>query len=159
MSNRNNATSDQSNEQRREMDDGLTDFVNGIVDNGGLDDVEEENAPTPKKKICIYGSNNGKLQLLPDGFVIPFLTLSSLVTAWYCGNVSKGIPPYRLLRSWDLRHMKSAKAMLSQMRRVMKCVEKAVAIVNLPGLIKGKMEERDAITLYNSVKHFFSTKR
>ena len=37
----------------------------------------------------------------------------------------------------------------------MKCMEKGVEIVNLPGLIKGKMEERDAITLYNSVKHLF----
>ena len=137
------------------MDEGLTEFVNEIVDNG-LDGIQEDNAPPPpKKKICLYGSNNGKLQLLPDGFIIPFLTLSSLVTAWYCGNVSKGIPPYRLLRAWDLRHIKSGKSMLSQMRKVMKCMEKGVEIVNLPGLIKGKMEERDAITLYNSVKHLF----
>ena len=34
-------------------------------------------------------------------------------------------------------------------------VEKAAKIVNLPHLIKRKMTDKDAITLYNSVKHLF----
>ena len=37
----------------------------------------------------------------------------------------------------------------------MGCVEKAAKIVNLPHLIKRKMTDKDAITLYNSVKHLF----
>ena len=35
------------------MDEGLTEFVNEIVDNG-LDGIQEDNAPPPPKKKIVY---------------------------------------------------------------------------------------------------------
>ena len=46
-------------------------------------------------------------------------------------------------------------AKLTNMKGLMRCVEKGARIVNLPHLVKRNMTERDAITLYNSVKHLF----
>ena len=60
-----------------------------------------------------------------------------------------------MLKAWDVREIKSGKTKLSMMRKVMKCIEKAAQIVNKPDLIKPKMTEREAIDLYNAVKHLF----
>ena len=136
------------------LDEGLNDFVTEIVDNG-MNGLEKSSQSKARNKLVLYGTKNGRFQLLPNEFIIPFLTLASLVTAWYCGNISKGIPPYKVLRSWDVRHIKYGKAQLSQMKKLMGYVEKGTRIVNLPGLLKSKMDERDAINLYNSVKHLF----
>ena len=138
--------------------DGLGDFVCSIVDNGISGKIPEEPSrmEDPKKLLLLmYGTSNGRFQLLPENFTFPTLTLASLVTAWYCGNRSKGIPPYRVLKGCDVLDVKSGKQKLTNMKGLMRCVEKGARIVNLPHLVKRNMAERDAITLYNSVKHLF----
>lgn len=72
---------------------------------------------------------------------------------WYCGDIPKNIPPYRMLRSCDLKHLNSGKSTLSMMRRVMKQVERAVTIVNQPHLIKQYMNEQGVFALYHGIKH------
>jgi hypothetical protein len=135
---------------------GLEDFVTSIVDNGIDDTMQEESereeAPRPLK---IYGTSNGRFQLIPQSFTFPSLTLASLVTSWYCGDYSKSIPPYRYLKPCDVKHIKGGRQKIMHMKILMSCVEKAAKIVNLPHLIKRKMNDKDAITLYNSVKHLF----
>ena len=134
----------------------LDDFVTSIVDNGIGDIMEEEPIRMEaSKQLCFYGASNGRFQLLPKKFTFPSLTLASLVTAWYCRNSSKGIPPYRVLKGCDVLDIKSGKQKLMHMKRVMDCVEKGARIVNLRHLVKRNMTERDAITLFNSVKHLF----
>ena len=93
--------------------------------------------------------------MLPDKFVFPNHTLSSLVVAWYCGNQTTGIPPYKVLRAWDVNEVKGMKQKLTHMRKLMKQVEKAARIVNLPHLVKKKMTEKEARFLYTSTRHLF----
>ena len=50
----------------------------------------------------------------------PTLTLASLVTAWYCRNRSKGIPPYRVLKGYDVLDVKSGKQKLTNMKVLMR---------------------------------------
>ena len=81
--------------------------------------------------------------------------LSALVTAWHCGNRCKGIPPYKLLKGVDVNGIKGGAVKLSQMRKLMNCVENGARIVNKSSLVKPNMTEKDARNLYNSVNHLF----
>ena len=76
---------------------GLHDFFNDIVENG-MDGLKES-SQSSARKFVLYGTRNGHLQFFPDEFTIPALNLESLITSWYCGNYSKGIPPYNMLRA------------------------------------------------------------
>ena len=67
----------------------------------------------------------------------------------------KGIPPYKVLRLWDVKEGKGGKQKLSQMRKLMCSVEKGAVIVNQPLLVKLRMTEREARLLYMGVKHLF----
>jgi len=77
------------------------------------------------------------------------------VTTWYCGDKSRGIPPYRVLRAWDVAHIKGGKCKLSMMRRVVDAVCRGATVVNQPQLVKKNMKEPEALELYQAVKHLF----
>ena len=66
-----------------------------------------------------------------------------------------GIPPYKMLKAWDVREIKNGKAKLSMMRKVTLSIHKEARIVNRADLIKPKMSEREAMDLYHAVKHLF----
>ena len=176
----NNPTISRYNESHDyEIDDALHNFVDDLVNHNGIDEascntqtmrdemIEESSEQTPTRrvhhspvknynsKLLLYGTKKGRFQLLPDNFSFPTLTLSSFVTAWYCGNSVKGIPPYKVLRSWDVTNGKCDKQKLSQMRKLMCYVEKGAVLVNQPLLVKSRMTEREARLLYMGVKHLF----
>ena len=113
----------------------------------------------PKGGIMISWGNmrHGKISLLPSDYKFPCLTFSNFLTMWYCGDCSKNIAPYRILRAADVRHLKSGKCKLSMMKKLVFHVEREAAIVNLSHLIKrnGKWTTREVIDLYNAVKHLF----
>ena len=176
----NNPTISRYNESHDyEIDDALHDFVDDLVNHNGIDEascntqtmrdkmIEESSEQTPTRrvhhspvknynsKLLLYGTKKGRFQLLPDNFSFPTLTLSSFVTAWYCRNSVKGIPPYKVLRSWDVTNGKCDKQKLSQMRKLMSYVERGAVLVNQPLLVKSRMTEREARLLYLGVKHLF----
>lgn len=126
-----------------------------IVENRFSDSSCNEGQTTSVNKFHFYKAKNGHFQLLPDNFTFPMLTLSSLVIAWHCGNRCKGIPPYKLLKGVDVRGIKGGIVKLSQMRKLMSCLEKGARIVNKSSLVKSNMTERDARNLYDSVYHLF----
>ena len=128
---------------------------NNFVENRFFDSSCNEEQTTSVNKVQFYKVRNGRFQLLPDNFTFPSMTLSSLVTAWHCGNRCKGIPPYKLLKGVDMHRIKNGTVKLSQMRKLMRCVENGARIVNKPFLVKSNMTERDARNLYNSVNHLF----
>lgn len=128
---------------------------NNFVENRFSDSSCNEGQTTSVNKFQFYKARNGRFQLLPDDFTFPSLTLSSLVTAWHCGNRCKGIPPYKLLKGVDMHGIKGGTVKLSQMRKLMSCVENGARIVNKPSLVKSNMTERDARNLCNSVNHLF----
>ena len=55
---------------------------------------------------------NGKMKLLPRSYIFPKLSLPNLVTMWYCGDKSKNIPPYKVLRSVDVSEIKGGRQKL-----------------------------------------------
>ena len=78
-----------------------------------------------------------------------------MLCMWYCGDISKNIPPYRLLKAVDVKELKGGKQKLSNMRCLVRHVERGAAIVNLRHLVKKKWETRDVLDLYHAVKHLF----
>ena len=90
--------------------------------------------------------------MLPPDFEFPKMTLSSLVTCWYCGLYN--IPAFKVLKSYDVSEIKSGKCKLSMMKKLILFVEHAALICNHENLLNPK-NEREAIALYQAVKHFF----
>ena len=77
----------------------------------------------------------GKPRLFPESFVFPTILLPDLVRMWYCGDVPSNIPPYKMLQTCDVSHLKHDKCKLSQMKKLMGHVERAASIVNKPYLV------------------------
>ena len=74
---------------------------------------------------------------------------------WYCGDRSKNIPPYWMIRGSDMREMKVEIQKLSMMKKLAKQVDKGVRIVNLPHLLVQNWITRHVLDLYSTVKHLF----
>ena len=79
----------------------------------GSEDEEEVCDNTPKRRGGVILSwkniSSGKLRLLPKNYVIPSLSLSNMLTMWFCGDTTKNIPPYKMLKACDVEHIKGEK--------------------------------------------------
>ena len=83
-----------------------------------LDDQNGE-----KKRMFCWG---GKFHTVPENFVMPRMTLQTLITYWHCGSTQPSIPPLMFARSWSFpKNAKTMKVTLSQMKRVIKAVYRA----------------------------------
>lgn len=124
-----------------------------------IDAIENEGDTVRQKGGIIISWDNckdGKLKLLTSTFKFPKLSFQNFVTMWYCGDNSNNIPPFKVLRSCDVKSMKGGANQLSMMRYLMRHVERAAGVVNLPHLIVRKWTPRNSIDLYNAVKHMFA---
>ena len=83
------------------------------------------------------------------------MPLPNLVSMWYCGDVPSNIPPYKMLQTCDVSHLKRGKCKLSQMKKLMGHVELAASIVNQTHIVRKDWTEEHAFALYNAVKHLF----
>ena len=121
--------------------------------------IQEDNGESQPRRLVISWNNcrDGRILLLPQNYVFPSMTLSNLLTMWYCGNRSKNIPPYRMVRGYDMREMKRGIQKLSTMKKLAKNVERGVRILNLPHLLVQKWTSRHFLDLYNAVKHLFGS--
>ena len=84
------------------------------------------------------------------------MTLPNLLTMWYCGDRSKNIPPFRMIRGSYIREMKGGIQKLSMMKKLVKHVVKVVRIVNLPHPLVQNWISINVLDLYNAVKHLFA---
>ena len=98
---------------------------------------------------------DGRIFLLPQNYAFPSMTLTNLLMMWYCGDRSKNIPPYRMIRGSDMREKKGVIQKLSMMKKLVKNSEQGVRIVNLPHLLVHNCTPRHVLDLYNAVKHLF----
>jgi len=85
-------------------------------------------------------NKNGKIILLPEDYQFPKLTFENLICFWYCGDVSRNIPPYQMLAKEHLDalkvKLKGGSQLLSMMRSLIKQVERAAKdIANRPVLV------------------------
>ena len=104
------------------------------------------------------GTGKNKIALAPADYKFPFLTLSSFISSWYCGDRPNNIPPYRMLSGKDVPAMKSGSQQLSMMRKLISHVERAaIEVANRKELVikRRAWTNKDCQALYNGVAHFF----
>ena len=75
---------------------------------------------------------------------------------WYCGDIIRNIPPLKLLSASDVKHIKGGKQKISNMKNVVKHVERAATLVNLQHLVVHEYTPRAVLDLYNGIKHMFA---
>ena len=129
----------------------------GKLNDEGRDEIiQEDNGESQPRGLVISWNNcrDGRILLLPRNYVFPSMTLPNLLTMWYCGDRSKNIPPYWMIRGSDMREMKGGIQKLSTMKKLVKNVEKGVRIVNLPHLLVQNWTSIHVLDLYNAVKFF-----
>ena len=94
--------------------------------------------------------------LLSQLFHYPSLTFPNMLTMMFCGDVSKNIPPYRMQRQSDVRHLKGGKQKVSNMKYLVKHVLRAAIFVNRPELEVMVWTSRRVIDLYDGVNYMFA---
>ena len=90
---------------------------------------------------------------VPEHFVIPRMTLQTLITSWYCGSTQPLVPPLKYAKSYDFPG-KTMKFTLSQMKRIMTKVEQAARWVNFD-MSSGMHNTAKATQLYMAIEAFF----
>ena len=84
------------------------------------------------------------------------MTFTNMLAMWFCGDVSKNIPPYRMLRAKKFMHVKGGKQKLSNMKYLVKQVIKSVGITNIHDLVVQNWFSRKVMDLYLGVMYFFA---
>ena len=106
----------------------------------------------------ILGTGKNRIVLAPADYKFPFLTLSSFISSWYCGDRTNNIPPYRMLSGKDIPAMRSGRNQLSMMRKLISHVERAaIEVANRKELVikRRAWTNKDCQALYIGVAHFF----
>ena len=126
---------------------------------GTVAGISNNNSTTARRhcndRLMVLIGRNGKLSLLPKEYVFPTMSFPNFVVMWYCGDRSKNVAPLRLLKAADVQQMKRGKQTLSMMKKLIGHVKRAAAMANLRHLVVRNWTPESAMTLYNSVKHFF----
>ena len=89
-------------------------------DEGRDEIIEEDNGESQSRELVIPWNNcrDGSISLLPRNYVFPSMTIPNLLTMWYCGDRSKNILPYQVIRGSDMREMKGGIQKLSMMKKL-----------------------------------------
>jgi len=120
--------------------------------------VGGEEAPVVHREYSLHwrGSRIGRT---PEGFVMPSMTLSGLITCWFLGNREEKIVPFRFLKATDMTgEKKKNKKILSNMKRLMKLVTACGEQEGLRGLSQRRTADWNVgatVDLYHSVKKYF----
>ena len=83
------------------------------VDGGGggggitppVDQMEMAN-DTKRLKISCGNCRGGSILLTQPSFSIPYMKFTNMLEMWFCRDISKNIPPYRMLSSKYVQHVK-----------------------------------------------------
>ena len=71
----------------------------------------------------LWGNFRGESILLTQpSFSIPSTTFTNMLAMWFCGDISKNIPPYRMMKAKYVKHVKGGKQKLSNMKSLVKQV-------------------------------------
>ena len=99
---------------------------------------------------------DGIILLLPRNYVFLSMTLTNLLTMWYCGDRLNNITAYWMIRGSYMREMKGGIQKLSMKNKLVKNVGKGVRIVNLTHLLVQNWKSINVLDLYNDIKQCFS---
>ena len=64
---------------------------------------------TKGRKIPWVNCRGGSILLTQPSFSFPSITFPNMLAMWFCGNISKNIHPYSMLRLKDIKHLKGGK--------------------------------------------------
>ena len=105
--------------------------------------------------ILWWNCRGGSIILTHPYFSFPYMTFINMLEICFCGYVSKNIPPYRMLRSKDVIHVKGVKQKLSNMKYLVKHVLISAGISNRHNLVVRNWYLRKVMDLYLDVRRFF----
>mmetsp|Transcript_14128 Transcript_14128/g.26499 ORF Transcript_14128/g.26499 Transcript_14128/m.26499 type:complete len:139 (-) Transcript_14128:145-561(-) len=98
----------------------------------------------------------GRLHNTPENFVVPKMTLQTLIVYWYCGSQHPAIPPLKYARCWDFKNKNTMRVTLSQMKRMIQEVERAAGYVGFDFGASGRIDSPGIATkLYEQISHLF----
>lgn len=104
-----------------------------------------------RRRMYCWG---GRLHNVPQNFILPRMTLQTLITYWFCGSNQPHCPPLCHAKPYDFPHKKNMKVVLCQMKRVINMVMRAGEIVHF-GFGNGINTTVKATQLYEAVHEFF----
>ena len=115
--------------------------------------IEISDPSTPRKKRKMY-CWDGKLRNMPKGLVVPKLNLCTLIKFWFIGSSEPEVPPFKHARIIDFPGNKTMKVVLSQMKKLMKGVERAAQVEGIN--VKEIETVAQATDMYEKVAKYFS---
>ena len=86
-------------------------------------------------KILWENCRGRSILLAQPSFSFLSMTFTCILAMWFCGDISKNIPPYRILRAKDAMHVKDGKQKLSNMKSLVKQLLRAAGIANRHDLV------------------------
>ena len=104
-----------------------------------------------------YNNFSGvKFFLRHQKFQLTSLIFPNMLTMWFCGNVSKYIPPYIILKRTGARHLKGVKQKLSNIKYMVRHILREANISNHTEFVAGFWTLKRVINLCYSVNSMFS---
>jgi hypothetical protein len=111
--------------------------------------------PSNRSKKFTFFYSNGEVNRVPKDFVLPHMTLCTLVISWFCGNPSTKTLPLKYLTTMDLK-TKSMKSELRKMKQMIAAVTAGATKVELDmDFVNGAWDIPRALQLYGGVKELF----
>jgi hypothetical protein len=105
------------------------------------------------KKYLLLGG--GRLQNIPEHFIISRMTLHTLIVYWYCGSVQPHCLPLQHVRAFDFPKKKSMAQRISQMKKIITYVRKAAHEEGFYTRPSGITTTTQATQLYETIKKKF----
>ena len=69
----------------------------------------------------------------------------------YCGDVPSNIPPFKMLQTCDVSHLKHGKCKLSRMNKLMGHVEQEAIIINQPHIVRNDCTADHAFAMFQVI--------
>ena len=107
-------------------------------------------------KISWVNCCGGIILLTQPTFSFPSITFPNMLVMWFCGDISKKIPPYMILRSKYVKHIKGGKQKISNMKYLVKQLIRAAGIVNRHDFVIRNCSPSNVLVLYLGVRNFFA---
>lgn len=103
-----------------------------------------------QRKMYCWG---GQLHNLPENYVLPRMTLQTLISFWFCGSYQPFVPPLRFARAFDFARKDTMKVVLSQMKRMIRAILHAGSLKGFR--YDGNWTTAKCTQLYGVVQEFF----
>ena len=107
-------------------------------------------------KISLGHFCGGSTLLTQPSFSIMSMAFTNMLAMWLCSDISKNIPPYKMMRAKDVKHVLGGKQKLSNMIFLVNQVIRAAGIANRHDLVVRNWSPRKVMYLYLGVRNFFA---